>query len=136
LLTDGQGIPLVVQLTKANSHDIKELIPMVDAIPHLQGRRGRPRQRPDRLFADRGYDSQRHREQLRQRGIRPYIAKRRTEHGSHLGRFRWVVERTIAWLHKYRRLRVRFEQRADIHCAFLELGAALICWDHIKWAFC
>jgi transposase len=136
VLTDGQGIPLVVQLTQANSHDVKELIPMVDAIPPLQGRRGRPRRRPDRLLADRGYDSQRHRESLRERGIQPLIARRRTGHGSHLGMYRWVVERTIAWLHQYRRLRVRFEQRADIHTAFLELGAALICWNHIKWAFC
>ena len=44
-----------------------------------------------------------------------------------LGRLRWVVERTIAWLHQFRRLRVRYERRADIHQAFLTLGCALIC---------
>jgi transposase len=127
---------LVVQLTQANSHDVKELLPMVDAIPPLCGRRGRPRRRPQRLLADRAYDSKSHRASLRHRGIQPVIARRKTEHGSHLGAYRWVVERTIAWLHQYRRLRVRFELRADIHTAFLELGAALICWNHIKWAFC
>ena len=38
-----------------------------------------------------------------------------------------VVERTIAWLHQYRRLRVRYERREDIHEAFLTIGASLIC---------
>jgi len=50
------------------------------------------------------------------------IAKRRTEHGSGLGKYRWVVERSHAWLHHFRRLRTRFERRADIHGAFLKLG--------------
>ncbi|ONQ11341.1 IS5 family transposase, partial [Burkholderia cenocepacia] len=61
--------------------------------------------------ADRGYDSERHRRALRDRGIEPVIAKRRTEHGSGLGKYRWVVERTHAWLHHFRRLRIRFERR-------------------------
>jgi transposase len=76
---------------------------------------GRPRRRPDQLVGDRGYDYQSHRRQLRQRGIRPAIARRQTEHGSGVGRFRWVVERTFAWLHQFRRLLVRYERRADIH---------------------
>ena len=50
------------------------------------------------------------------------------EHGSGLGKFRWVVERTHAWLHNFRRLRIRFERRADIHEAFLKLGCSLVCW--------
>jgi transposase len=53
---------------------------------------------------------------------------RNTEHGSGLGRSRWVVERTFAWLNQFRRLRVRYEKRDDIHEAFLSLGCALICW--------
>lgn len=56
------------------------------------------------------------------------IARRRTEHGSGLGVTRWVVERTNAWLQQFRRLRVRFERRADIHEAFLTLGCCLIRW--------
>src|SRR5919108_2010797 len=50
------------------------------------------------------------------------------QHGSGLGQWRWVVERTFAWLNQFRRLRVRYERRADIHEAFLSLGCVLICW--------
>ena len=60
------------------------------------------------------------------------FAKRRTEHGSGLGKFRWVVVRTHAWLHNFRRRRIRFERRADIHEAFLKLGCSLVCWNIFK----
>ncbi|WP_302074326.1 transposase [Burkholderia glumae] len=66
---------------------------------------------------------------LRERGIKPVIAKRRTEHGSGLGKYRWVVERTHSWLHNFRRLRTRFERSAYIHEAFLKLGCSIICWN-------
>ena len=102
----------------------------------MRGKRGRPRSRPDTLLADRGYDSQPHREGLRARGIRPIIAKRSTEHGSRLGRERWVVERTFSWLHQYRRLRIRYERRADIHEAFLSLACSLICLKQVRSPFC
>jgi transposase len=105
------------------------LLPLVDAIPPIRGVRGRPLQKPKVIYADRGYDSETHRQKLRKRGINPVIAKRRTEHGSGLGKFRWVVERTHAWLHNFRRLRIRFEHRADIHEAFLKLGCSLVCWN-------
>jgi transposase len=58
--------------------------------------------------------------------------QRNTEHGSRLGRWRWVVERTFAWLNQFRRLRVRYEKRGDIHEAFLYLGCALICWNVLR----
>jgi transposase len=45
---------------------------------------------------------------------------------------RWVVERTHAWLHRYRRLTVRYERRDDVHQAFLTLGCVLICWNYLK----
>jgi len=65
--------------------------------------------------------------ELRRRGIQARIAAPKTPHGSGLGKQRWVVERTIAWLHQYRRLRVRYERRDDIHEAFLAIGCSLIC---------
>jgi transposase len=136
LLTDANGTPLVVRLTAANQADINELYNLVDDIPPLCGRRGRPRFRPRSLYADRGYDSKAHRIGLRLRRIQPFIAKRNTENGSGLGRWRWVVERTIAWLHRYRRLRVRYERRSDIHEAFLLLAASLICWRTLKPSLC
>jgi transposase len=79
-------------------------------------------------LGDRGYDAEAIRQGLRVRHISSLLAKRNTEHGSGLGRYRWVVERTFAWFSQFRRLRVRYEKRADIHEAFLSLGCALICW--------
>lgn len=108
----------------------------MDAIPPVRGKRGRPRRRPDQVYADRGYDSQPHRNALRERSIEPRIARRNTEHGSGLGVYRWVVERTLSWLHQFRRLRIRFERRACIHQAFLSIGCALICWRWLQKSFC
>jgi transposase len=126
-LTCGRGTPLALSLTGGNRHDITQLLPLVDAIPPVRGKRGRPRRRPKRLLGDRAYQSRSHQRGLRARGIRATIAKQRTQHGSGLGKERWVVERTISWLHQYRRLRVRYERRADIHEAFLQLAGCLIC---------
>jgi transposase len=122
VITDGNGIPFAVILTGANAHDVTQLIPLVEAIPSVRGKPGRPRWKPDVLIADRGYDSEPHREALRGIGITPIIARRNTMHGSGLGILRWVVERTIAWLHQFRRLRIRYERRTDIHEAFLSIG--------------
>jgi transposase len=93
----------------------------------VHGRRGRPRRRPRKLFGDRAYHSRQGRHELRRRRIQAKIARPKSPNGSGLGRERWVVERTIAWLHQYRRLRVRYERRADIHEAFLAIGCSLIC---------
>ena len=98
----------------------------------MRGKVGRPRRRPDKLSADRGYDYPSHRRQLRPRGITPEIARRKTEHGSGLGRYRWVVERTLAWLHQFKRLLVRYDRRADIHEAFLALGCCLVCYRRLR----
>lgn len=117
-----------VILTEANRHDVTQLMGLVEAIPPIAGKVGRPRRKPDRVQADRAYDSQPLRDTLEARGIDTLIARRNTEHGSGLGRTRWVIERTIAWLHQFRRLRVRYEKRPDIHEAFLKLGCCIICW--------
>jgi len=132
LICDGQGVPLAIQLTGANRNDSQQALSLVDAIPLVQGERGRPRHRPDCVLGDRGYDAEAIRQGLRGRRIIPCLAKRNTEHGSGLGRWRWVVERTFAWLNQFRRLRVRYEKRADIHEAFLSLGCALICWRFLR----
>ena len=69
---------------------------------------------------------------LRKRGIKGRIARRGIESSERLGRHRWVVERTLAWLNRFRRLTIRYERRADIHEAFLQLGCILICWNFIR----
>nr|WP_217569467.1 IS5 family transposase [Streptomyces sp. GbtcB7] len=132
VITDGQGIPLAVSLTGGNRNDVTQLLPLLDKIPAIAGRVGRPRRRPDALLADRGYDHDKYRRLLWARGIRPVIAKRGEPHGTGLGIFRYVVERTIAWLHGFRRLRVRWERRDDIHEAFLGLAVCLITHRHVQ----
>jgi transposase len=127
VITDAQGIPLATTVTGANEADVTQLLPLVDSIPDLSGPEGDKPTKPKALYADRGYDSEPHREELRDRGIEPKIAKRRTEHGSGLGIYRWVVERTEAWLHNFRKLRLRTDPDGAIHKALVALGSALIC---------
>ena len=132
LLVDATGIPLAWTVTGGNRNDVTQLVPLIERVPPVRGKVGRPRRRPDRVTADRDYDHDKYRRELRARGIKPEIARRQTEHGSSLGRVRWVVERTFAWLHQFRRLLVRYERRADIHEAFLALGCCLICWRRLE----
>ena len=101
-------------------------------MPNVRGAVGRPRRRRERLTADRGYDHDKYRRLLRERGIRPEIARRQSEHGSGLGRFRWVVERSFAWLHNFKRLLVRYERRADMHRALLGLACCLVCYRKLR----
>ena len=102
------------------------------SIPSLQGPRGRPRCRPGSLLGDRVYDAEYIRYALRARQILPRMAIRNTKHGSGLGRWRWVVERTFAWLNQFRRLRLQYEKRPDMHLAFLTLASILICWKFLQ----
>ena len=129
LLIDNGGLPLAVGLSAANTHDSRLLEAMVDAVPAVigpRGRPGRPRKRPAKLHGDKGYDYPTCRQLLRRRGITPRIARRGVESSQRLGRHRWKVERSLAWLLANRRLTVRYERRADILQAFLHLACALI----------
>jgi len=132
LLSDPSGIPLAVTLTGGNRNDVTQLLPLLDGLGPVRGKVGRPRQRADSLLADRGYDHDKYRRELRARGVKPVIARRQTEHGSGLGKRRWVVERTFAWLHFFRRLRLRWERRPELHEAFLHLGCAVICQRYLR----
>jgi transposase len=127
LITEAHGIPLQASLTGGNRNDVTQLMPVIQDIPPVRGRRGRPRRRPDTVYADRAYDHDKYRKQVRAVGVTPVIARHGTEHGSGLGQYRWVVEQTFAPLHWFRRLRIRWEIRDDIHEAFLRLACAIIC---------
>ncbi len=83
------------------------------------------------MLGDRGYDAKTIRQRLRVRGTQPLPAERNAEHGSGLGRWRWVVERTLAWPDRFRRLRIRYDKRIAIHEAFAALGCILICWKFL-----
>jgi len=124
----GQGAPLAALVTAANVNEGTVLEAVVDRIEPIKRPRGRPRKRPDKLHGDKAYDAAGHRRALRARHILPRIARKGVEASQRLGRHRWKVERTFAWLSRFRRLRVRDERRADLHQAFLDLGCALICW--------
>jgi transposase len=98
----------------------------------VRGKVGRPRKRPGCVVADRGYDHDKYRRELRRRGIGSEIARRQTKHGSGLGRIRWVVERTFAWLHHFKRLLTRYDRRHEIHEAFLAIGCCLVCFRRLQ----
>jgi transposase len=135
LVVDRAGIPLSVGLSAANIHDSQLLEPLVDAIPPIvgpRGRPGRPRFRPAKLHADKAYDSTEKRRALRARGIAPRIARRGVESSERLGRHRWIVERSLAWLLGFRRLGVRYERHAEVLSAFLRLACALICLRYVR----
>lgn len=126
------GTPLAVTLTGGNRHDVTQLLPLLDAVPPIRGLRGRPRRKPRRLYADRGYDFGKYRRLLWKRGVKPVIARRGVAHGSGLGKVRWVVERAFAWLHQFKRLRTRYERRADLHQGLLEPACSLICLHRLR----
>ncbi|MBB2160663.1 IS5 family transposase [Gluconacetobacter sacchari] len=123
---------MTVLLSGANVHDSRMLEPLLDAIPAIRGKRGRPKHRPAKLHADKGYDYRRCRAACTRRGIRHRIARRGIESSQNLGRHRWVVERTFAWIARFRRLAVRYERRADIHLAFTLIACALICFKALN----
>ena len=132
LIVDANGTPLATILTAANRNDVTQLIPLVDAIPPIRGKPGRPLVKPQEVMGDRGYEGDPKRRILSDRGIATAIARRRTEHGSGLGVYRYVVEQTLALLHQFRRLRVRYDRRDDIHEAFMTLGCAVICGRRLQ----
>ena len=108
-------------------HDSRRLEPLVKAMhPYW----------PALLHADKAYDAQHCRESLHKRAIFSRIARRGVETSQKLGRHRWVVERTFAWLNRFRRLRVRYERRADIYLAFVLLACTLICAKRLHSRFC
>ena len=101
----------------------------------MRGKPGRPRQRPRSLLGDRAYASKAAEAWLRAHKVKPVIATKRDRHGSGLGQQRWVVERTLSWLHQHRRLRLRYERRADIHEAFVSIACSLICLRALQQSF-
>ncbi|MFE8910436.1 IS5 family transposase [Streptomyces globisporus] len=132
LIPDATGSPLAAALTGGNRHGVTQVIPRLKAVPPVRGKRSRPRHRPDVVPADRGYDHDRYRRLVWDLGVKPRIARRGTEHGSGLGTQPRVVEHAFAHLHWFRRMRIRWEIRNDIHEAFLSMGCALICWRRLS----
>jgi transposase len=118
-------------ITPGNRNEITVFATLLDAVPPVRGKVGRPRRRPEKLHADKAYDFPVARRQLRQRGILARIARRGIDSSAKLGRHRWVIERTFAHLNQLRRLVIRYERRADIYLAFFTLGCSLLAFRHL-----
>lgn len=123
-------MPISLVISGPNANDSTMLEAVVDDIPLIRMPTGRRRRRPRSLHADKGYDYPRSRAALRRRGIRPRIARRGVESSQRLGRWRWRIERTIAWLLGFRRLRIRYERCDEHFFAFAMLARSLICFQH------
>jgi transposase len=136
VITDASGIPLASSATASNVNDITEMAPLFNAMPAVAGKVGRPRKRPDALQGDLAYDSEPHRQGLRDLGVEPILPEKGIDDESGLGQTRWPVERTISWLHQNRRLRIRYERRPDIHQAFLTLACIKICASALSSGLC
>jgi len=129
ILCDANGLPLHALLSAANTHDSKLFEPLLQTNPAVRGRRGRsgrPRRRPEKVHADKGYDFRRCRNYLHRRGIKVRIARRGIEDKSKLGRVRWVVERTISWLLRFKRLGLRYDRTERTTRPLLTLACAVI----------
>ena len=131
VLSERAGLPLSVAVSAANTNDAHALKALVMAIPAIRSRRGPRRRKPDKLHGDKAYDHADLRTWVRERGIRVRIARKGVESSEKLGKHRWVIERTMAWLTGYRRLTLRYERKANHFLAFLTLGAALTCYKKL-----
>ncbi|MCD9904397.1 IS5 family transposase [Streptomyces sp. MT29] len=132
LICDGRGTPLKVINTAANVNDVTQTLALVDGIPPVAGRPGRPRRRPDALLGDKGYDSNPNRDELRKRRILPVISRKGSPNIKGIGKLRYVVEQTFALLHHFKRLAVRWERRTELHDAFISVACSLICFRRLK----
>ncbi|WP_256098046.1 IS5 family transposase [Streptomyces sp. MnatMP-M17] len=131
VLSEGQGLPLVVAVSGANLHDSQAFKALILGIPAIRSRRGPRRSRPVKVRADKAYYSAEQMRWLRDRRLVPRIARPGIESGERLGRHRWKIERSIAWLFGYRRLTVRYERKGSHFLAFLGLAAALTCYKRL-----
>lgn len=135
LICDRNGLPISLGISAANTHDSLALQPLVRGIPPIRSRRGPRRRRPGKLHADKGYDYDYLRRWLRGRGIQHRIARRGIESSGHLGRHRWVVERTLSWLAGCRRLHRRYERKSEHFLGFVGIAAAFICFRRLTAAW-
>lgn len=127
LLVDRGGVPLLIRAVAANRSDHLEILPAVVSFPSVGGKPGRPLTHPKKLYADAGFDCEATRSILRWLGIEPHIRHRNDQHGSHLGRIRWVVERTISWIKGLRRMRVRYDRSDTSIDAWTTIAATVVC---------
>ena len=126
------GLPLALILSAANANDSTMLEAVLEDIPAIRMPTGHRRRRPGKVHADKAYDHRRCRRYLRWRGIKPRIARRRIDSSARLGRDRWTIERTGAWLGGWRRLRIRYERSSERFYALAMLACTVICFNALQ----
>jgi transposase len=126
------GLPISVVLSAANANDATMFEAVLDDIPPILMPTGRRRRRPGKVHTDKAYDHRRCRAYLRRRGIKPRIARRGIESSVRLGRHRWTIERTGAWLGDFRRLRIRYERSSERFYALVLLACSIICFTALQ----
>ena len=133
MLTDADGVPLVVQTTAANANDDRQLPALLDARPAVQGPRGRPRRNPGSIMGDRAYGTAAMIALVIAMGIFSFLAPRADKtHGSGLGGLRYVVERTLACFSHFRRLRMCYERTGAHFQALHEVAACCLIATRLK----
>jgi transposase len=130
-VSDRQGLPLAVVVSAANVNDYKVLEDALDAVRPVRQPVGRPRKRPGKLHGDKGYDYRSCRESLKRRNITARIARKGIESSTRLGRHRYVIERCLQWITRFRRLARRYERTASHFAGFLSLACAVICYRRV-----
>jgi transposase len=123
---------VAVLLSAANANDATMFEAVLDDIPPIRMPSGRRCRRPGKVHTDKAYDHRRCRAYLRRRGIAPRIARRMVDSSARLGRHRWTIERTIAWLGGWRRLRIRYDRSDERFFAFALLTCSIICFNALQ----
>jgi transposase len=119
-------------VTAANVHDSVLFEALLDDLPAVVTPSGQRQSRPGKVHADKGYDHRRCRRYLAGRRITSRIARRGVESSTRLGRHRWKVERSLAWLGCYRRIQVRWERYSGRFFGFVVLACALLCFRTLQ----
>jgi transposase len=126
------GLPISLVLSGANANDATMFEAVLDDIPPIRMPSGRRRRRPGKVHGDKANDHRRCRAYLRRRGIRPRLARRLIDSSQRLGRHRWTIERTGAWLGGFRRLRIRYERSSERFYALAMLACAVIYFNALQ----
>jgi hypothetical protein len=137
VISDANGIPLVIAIGPANQRDEKLVEPMLKRMPMLPDGKGKRRKKPKAVQGDRGYGFKYIIQMLIRMMIVSLLAPRGnrthpTQHGSGLGKTRYVIERTMAWLSTNRRLKLCYERNGEHFRAFHVLAACVICANRLR----
>ena len=134
VLTDGQGIPLSVVITAANTHDMKAAISVLDYIV-VKRPSSKINKEKQNLCLDKGYDFQEIKDGVIKKVYLPHIRHRGervlTNHFHHHRSRRWVVERTNSWHNRFRKLLIRYEKRLENYFALVCLGCCILIYRRI-----